>query len=275
MLWKSHISFNHLPAHEKEVLTYGESRKSSKFLRVAWNDSLESNRGNCGALKWWSIENLEREVFCAAMRYLHQLWECSVCEAMKRVWKLDHGLKMVWSPLDKSCGRHTVPISSKDGQCRACCVQKLPWSCWMGRLDLRHTKKVCWWLSVLLQPYLDGLQKLNSQRVSKILLKDFARVTDLFLSHLSLLNVWIPVKMLSFSADLRLTAVCWSHCSQCVGASVCFGYYNLWFAHMKQCELFVSLISPTVSTCLQMSGMVASFPHCWKGDGNPSSLGWM
>lgn len=81
--------------------------------------------------------------------------------------------------------------------------------------------------------------------------------------------------MLSFSADLRLTAVCWSHCSQCVGGSVCFGYHHLWLAYMKQCELFVSLISPTVSTCLQMSGMVASFPHCWKGDGNPSSPGWM
>lgn len=79
MLLKPPISFNHLPDHEKEVVTYGESRKSNKFPRVA---------GNCRAHKLGSIDNFESVVLCAARRHLHQLWECSVSEAMKQDVKI-------------------------------------------------------------------------------------------------------------------------------------------------------------------------------------------
>lgn len=174
MLSKPHISFNHLPAPEKEAVTCGESRKSSKFLRVAWNNSQKSNSGNCSAHKWWSIDNLECEAFCAAIRYLHHLWECSVCKAVKHRAKTGTWAENGAKPKDGSCGQ-IVPVSSKGRQCWA-------WSCWCekGRLDWKHTKKGCWWPSVQ-WPISSQPAAAELSKIFKNLREGFARTTGLFL----------------------------------------------------------------------------------------------
>lgn len=176
MLWKSHIRFNQLSAHEKEVVTYWESGKGSKFLRVAWNDSQESNSENCRAHKWWSIDNLEREVLCAATRYLYQLWECSV---WSRVWSLGQGLKAMWGPL----------YSPVDTLCQK--------AAWMGCVNLAvfinqfGASRQVGWIWGIQRKRADGpgcfcsciwpaCRNWTPKDTKKQLLEDFARATDPF-----------------------------------------------------------------------------------------------
>lgn len=97
MLWKSHIHFNQLPAQEKEVVTYWESRKGSKFLRVAWNDSQESNSGNLQG----SQMMINRQSWEWSPLWSHKMsisaWGVPCVKPWSRVWRLGHGLEVVWA----------------------------------------------------------------------------------------------------------------------------------------------------------------------------------